>query len=58
MTERRETTLDIVAIDGLTTLDFVQKHMQTPLSFVPKYDIIYADELKERLQWSGNLKEA
>ena len=49
MTERREITLDIVAIDSLATLDFVQKHTQTPLSFVKKYDIISVDELKERL---------
>ena len=49
MTERREITLDIVAIDSLATLDFVQKHTQTPLSFVKKYDIICADETKGRL---------
>ena len=53
MTERREITLDIVAIDGLATLDFVKKYTQTPLSFVPKYDIIYADETKGRVRNSS-----
>ena len=43
MTERREITLDIVAIDSLATLEFVQKHTQTPLSFVKKYGIMQGD---------------